>query len=138
MTKKTGGCLCGSVRYELNCEPLAVAVCHCRNCQKQTGSALSVIAVFPRDAVSIDGELKVYEDLGSSGNPVFRNFCPDCGSPVLTDTPDAQASNIIYIKAGTLDDISNLAPTTHYWTKSAQTWFPLPDDATVLLEEDLG
>ena len=131
----TGGCLCGAVRYSMDAEPVAMAVCHCRNCQKQAGSALSVIAVFPRASLSLEGTPKVYEDEGTSGQAVYRNFCPNCGSPVLTDTPGAKEGDIIFIKAGTLDDVSILKPTTHYWTKSAQPWFKLPDDAELLVTE---
>jgi hypothetical protein len=77
----------------------------------------------------------VYTDRGTSGQDVYRNFCPNCGSPVLTDTPGAKEEDIIFIKAGTLDDTSILNPTTHYWTKSAQPWFQLPDDAELLVQE---
>ena len=83
-----------------------------------------MIAVFPRDALTLDGTLKVYEDQGTSGQTVFRNFCPDCGSPVLTDTPAAKESGIIFIKAGTLDDTSKLAPTMEIYCSSAQAWLP--------------
>ena len=131
----TGSCLCGAITYKLDAEPIAMAVCHCRNCQRQAGSALSVIAVFPRASLSLDGVPKVYEDQGTSGQTVYRNFCPDCGSPVLTDTPGAKEADIIFIKAGTLDDVSILKPSTHYWTKSAQPWFILPDDAELLVQE---
>ena len=132
---KTGGCLCGTIRYSIDAEPIAMAVCHCRNCQKQAGSALSVIAVFPRAALSLTGTLKVFEDQGTSGQQVYRKFCPECGSPVITDTPAAKEDDIIFIKAGTLDDVSILKPTTHYWTKSAQPWFTFPDDAELLVQE---
>lgn len=135
MTTRTGGCLCGNIKYSLNADPVAVAVCHCRNCQRQAGSALSIIAVFPRDALTLTGDLKTFKDQGTSGQVVSRKFCPKCGSPVLTDTPGAQADNIIFIKAGTLDDVSDLNPTTHYWTKRAHKWISLPDDAELLEQE---
>jgi hypothetical protein len=134
-TPRTGGCLCGAVRYTVSCEPLWVAVCHCRNCQKQAGSALSVVAGFPRSALAIEGELTTFEDRGTSGQTVYRRFCGRCGSPVVTDTPRAEAADLIFIKAGTLDDVSQLKPTTHYWTKRAQPWLALPDDATLLEQE---
>jgi len=135
MSTRTGSCLCGNIHYTINADPMAVAVCHCRNCQKQAGSALSIIAVFPRASLDLTGDLKVFEDQGTSGQTVYRKFCPDCGSPVLTDTPAAKETDIIFIKAGTLDDVSDLDPKTHYWTKSAQPWLQLPDDAELLHEE---
>lgn len=129
---RKGGCLCGAVRYEANWPPLATAVCHCRNCQKQAGSALSVVAVLPRSGLKVTGALNVYQDSGTTGQPVFRKFCGLCGSPVITDTPTAQSQDIIFIKAGTLDDTADLTPTLHYWTSSAQRWFVFPDGAEYL------
>ncbi|RVQ66376.1 GFA family protein [Croceicoccus ponticola] len=133
--RREGGCLCGSVRYSVPFEPLATVVCHCRNCQKQAGSALSVVAVFPRDELALDGVLTVYEDKGTSGQRVFRRFCGTCGSPVLTDTERAREQGVIFVKAGTFDDISTLRPTTHYWVKRAHPWLTLPDNADLLEQE---
>lgn len=124
---REGGCLCGAVRYTASWPPLATAVCHCKNCQKQAGSALSVVAVLPRDGLSVSGGLTVYQDQGTSGQAVYRKFCGTCGSPVITDTPAAEAQGIIFIKAGTLDEAADIAPTLHYWTASAQHWFVFPD-----------
>ncbi len=133
---RTGGCLCGRIRYRVPRAPLVTAVCHCRHCQKQAGSALSLVAVFPRDQLELEGALRVYEDRGTSGQKVYRQFCGDCGSPVLTDTERAREQGIIFIKAGTLDDVSDLRPTTHYWTSRAQAWLPLPKDARLLNQEE--
>lgn len=127
-----GGCLCGAVRYEAEWPPLATVVCHCRNCQKQAGSALSVVGVLRRDGLRLVGQLTTYQDLGASGQPVYRKFCGQCGSPVITDTPDAEAKGVIFIKAGTLDETADLAPSLHYWTRSAQGWLTLPDDIECL------
>ncbi len=132
---RTGGCLCGQVRYAIEAEPLFVGVCHCRHCQKQAGSALSVVAGFPRAALTLTGELKIFEDRGTSGKPVWRNFCPNCGSPVLTDTPGAREADMIFIKAGTLDDVSDLRPTAHWWTENAQPWVPMPEGAAIFARE---
>jgi hypothetical protein len=124
---RTGGCLCGAVRYQASWPPIATAVCHCKNCQKQAGSALSVIAVLPRDGLTIEGELTLFEDKGESGQPVWRRFCGKCGSPVTSDTPGAQEQGMIFLKAGTLDDASDLVPAVHYWKSSAQQWFPFTE-----------
>jgi hypothetical protein len=124
---RTGGCLCGAVRYEAAWPPLMVATCSCKNCQKQAGSALSIIAVLPRDGLKVEGELTTFTDHADSGAEVYRKFCPRCGSPVITDTPEAAAQGIIFIKAGTLDKADDLAPSLHYWTRSAQHWVVFPD-----------
>lgn len=125
-----GGCLCGAVRYEADWPPEALVLCHCTHCQKQAGSALSVVAALRRDALRIHGTLKTYEDRGTTGQPVWRKFCPECGSPVVTDTPAVEAQGMIFLKAGTLDETADLAPTLHYWTQSAQGWFPFDGQIT--------
>ena len=124
---RSGGCLCGAVRYEAACPPLALVVCHCRNCQKQSGSALSVVAMVARNGLNVTGEMAMFEDRGSSGQAVYRHFCPACGSPLVTDTPAAQAEGHIFIKAGTLDETADLTPTVHFWSCRAQHWFPFPE-----------
>jgi hypothetical protein len=124
---RSGGCLCGAVRYEASWPPLATVVCHCKNCQKQAGSALSIIAVLPRDGLTLEGELALYEDKSESGHLVWRRFCGKCGSPVTSDTPGAQEQGVIFLKAGTLDIAHDLAPSMHYWTSSAQGWVVFPD-----------
>lgn len=124
---RAGGCLCGAVRYEADWPPLAVMICHCRNCQKQSGSALSVVAMFPRDGLRVAGEMRVFEDRGTTGQTVFRHFCPRCGSPLVTDTPAAERDGHIFLKAGTLDDPADLEPTTHFWSCRAQQWVVFAD-----------
>ena len=132
---RTGGCLCGKVRYRVPAQPIATVICHCRHCQRQAGSAFSVVAVFPRSELKLEGDLTVFEDRGTSGQRVLRQFCGHCGSPVLTDTERAREQGLIFIKAGTFDDISDLKPTTHYWTRHAHPWLPLPDGAELLAQE---
>lgn len=132
---REGGCLCGAVRYTVQWPPLGIATCHCRNCQKQAGSALSLVAFLMRDQLAVTGTLTTYDDQGSSGDRVHRKFCGKCGSPVVTETPSATAQGMIFIKAGTLDDCSDLNPTTHYWTKTAQPWFVFPEHGEKLAEQ---
>jgi hypothetical protein len=120
------------VRYTAPWPPIAQATCSCRNCQKQSGSALSVVLVFPRAALEISGDLRTYLDKGLSGQDVFRKFCPNCGSPVLTDTPEAEAGGIIFVKGGTIDHSEDLDPTTHYWLSSAQAWVRWPECGDML------
>jgi hypothetical protein len=120
-----GGCLCGQVRYSANAEPALVAVCHCKNCQKQAGTAFSVVVGIPKSAMSIQGHLKTYRDTGDSGQAVLRNFCPECGSPITSDP--AGLPELTLIKAGTLDDTSWLDPQTHVYCDSAQPWTSIPE-----------
>ncbi len=121
----TGGCLCGAVRYSCAADPLLCVTCHCTHCQRQAGSALSVIIGVPDDAVTFEGALTTYNDTGDSGATVRRQFCPTCGSPVFTrvDSPPG----MMFIKAGTLDDTSSLKPAFHCYAKSKQDWVDLGD-----------
>lgn len=138
-TKRAGGCLCGAVRYEVPWPPMMLVTCACTNCQKQSGAAASVVGVAPRDALEITGELKTSEDRAASGNAVYRRFCPECGSPILTDTEAAREGNLIFYKAGTLDHTADLAPTVHCWTSSGQQWVQYPQGDTVMMrQEGLG
>ena len=77
--------------------------------------------------MTITGELKTYEDRGESGDPVWRRFCGNCGSPILSDLPSQQGLH--FVKAGTLDDVSGLDPKLHFWTQSAQPWVRFAEDA---------
>jgi hypothetical protein len=127
MRNITGGCLCGKVRYSANTEPAFVAVCHCKNCQKQGGTAFSVVVALQKSELSIQGPLKSYHDIGDSGQPVLRNFCPECGSPITTDA--SVAPEMTFLKAGTLDDASWLEPKTHIFCDSAQPWTAFPESS---------
>lgn len=118
----TGGCLCGAVRYEITAEPVMQAICHCKNCQRQAGSVLSVIVGLPRDGITISGETTTYEDNGESGLKVWRKFCPTCGSPLFTDAESAP--QLWFVKAGTLDDTDWIEPQIQFWTASRQHWMP--------------
>jgi hypothetical protein len=120
-----GSCLCGQVKYSARAEPVLVAVCHCKHCQKQAGSAFTVVVGIPKSAVSIQGQLKTFNDTGDSGQPVRRNFCPECGSTIISET--AGMPDIIFIKAGSLDDTSWLDPKIHVYCDSAQRWTPIPE-----------
>src|SRR5262249_48563209 len=123
MTMK-GGCLCGSLRYELTAEPVLTGLCHCLSCQKQGGGAFSVNLALPRSGFRIGGAtLKTFHDTGESGQPVQRLFCAACGSSIAS-LADA-IPDLAFIKAGTLDDTSGLAPTMEIWCETAQPWVVL-------------
>ena len=125
MREMTGRCLCGQVHYSATAEPAIVAVCHCKNCQKSTGTSFSVVIGVPKSAISIEGPVKTFHDTGDSGQRVDRNFCPECGSPIFSDV--AVMPDIVFIKAGTLDDTTWLDPKMHVYCDSAQNWTPIPE-----------
>ncbi|KAI2627374.1 DUF636 domain protein [Hypomontagnella submonticulosa] len=112
----SGHCLCGAVKYEVDSDPFLVGYDHCDDCQRQTGSTYSLVVIVPKDKLTITGTTKSYAKAGSSGLPVHRIFCPDCGSPIAHD-PEA-APPIIALKGGTLSDADKkaLKPTAEIWT----------------------
>ncbi|KAE8422547.1 Mss4-like protein [Aspergillus pseudocaelatus] len=115
----SGHCLCKAVTYKADVEaPLITAYDHCDDCQRQSGSTYSLVAVVPKDKLTINGPTKSYAGTGSSGKAVHRIFCSECGSPIAHD-PEA-APEIIALKAGTLDvEIKKtLKPDTEIWTVS--------------------
>jgi hypothetical protein len=127
MAAITGGCLCGKVRFESDEMPAFQGVCHCRDCQKQGGTAFSVVVAFPETALKVTGAMKTYRSKGSSGGEVQRKFCPECGSPILSVPPDS--TGLVFLKAGCLDDTSILAPMVHVWCGSKRNWVTLPEGA---------
>ena len=116
MNKLTGRCLCGSMTYEIDAEPLISAACHCTHCRRQTGSAYSTIAAFPEESVSIHGDtLETFEDIGESGLPVLRKFCKKCGSALFTDVK--AFSGMLFIKTGTLDEPNKVSIGAEIWVQ---------------------
>jgi hypothetical protein len=130
MPKITGSCLCRSVRYRSDAQPMMTAVCHCENCQRQSGTALAIVVGVPAGSIEFEGEenLATFVDRGESGNPVNRRFCKKCGSPIVSLVE--MMPNLTFIKAGTLDDKSWLRPTMHVWCDSAQPWVQIPAGMT--------
>ena len=120
----TGRCLCGNVSYHLDSEPFAQALCHCRDCQRQGGTAFSVVIGIGRDAFHVEGAtLASFDTEGEvHGTKTHRHFCSACGSPIYS-VVDAQPE-VVYVKAGTLDDPSWLEPNAEVFTRSAQPWSP--------------
>lgn len=126
MSQIVGGCLCGNIRYTCGAEPMMMAICHCKNCQKQTSTFFSILVAVPKGSLNIEGELSAYNDQGTSGQAVIRKFCGKCGSPILSDV--AALPTMDFLKAGTLDDTSWLKPEAQLWCDSAQSWLNLDDD----------
>jgi len=110
MDRFTGGCLCGDVRIVASGQPYRVGLCHCLDCRKHTGSLFHVSAVFPADAVTVEGETREYAG---------RHFCARCGSSVLGGSGDE-----VEVSLGALDAIDQLMPTYELWTIRRESWLP--------------
>ena len=114
-----GGCKCGLVRYQCRADPFIVLHCHCRDCQRMTGTAYSTFVCVPRNRLDVVGSLNHYA-VGESGDRLSWNFCPECGSPVTADIEDNPGTAIVL--AGSLDDPSWLEPEMHIFTDDSQPW----------------
>ena len=117
--KYTGGCLCGSVRYECAATPVIEGICHCRDCQKASGSAYAPTFFVPEDALTVSGEVKYFSSPGKSGKLVSRGFCPNCGSHLFGKPEILQG--VIGIRAGALDDPAAFHPKVNIfiWTRKS-------------------
>jgi hypothetical protein len=118
--KATGGCLCGQVRYEIDGEPIFMGHCHCRDCQRATGTGHVSVIAMPRAAVKITGETRAYASNGDSGQPLTRNFCPNCGSLIFSQ-PQVMG-DVANVTAGTLDDPSIFQPQAAIYTSRRPHW----------------
>ncbi len=115
-----GGCACGSIRYVCRSKPVLQYKCHCRACQRASGSGFVALFWVPSDKLELTAdEPRYYAVEADSGRQLKRGFCPKCGSNVLLqpDFPD-----IIFIVAASLDDPSEFKPQQAIWTSSAQPW----------------
>jgi len=123
---REGGCSCGSVRYRLASEPLFVHCCHCLNCQRQTGSAFVINVLIEGDRVELlAGKPQAVEVPRDDGSRQRIHRCPECRVAVYSEygTPA-----ILFVRAGTLDEPSSVAPDVHIYTRSKLPWVRLPDD----------
>ena len=122
---RTGQCLCGNVSYELEGDLMATAVCHCEHCQRQSGGAFSTNLIANVAQLKVTGELKTYEDRGRTDDAVYvlRRFCGNCGSPIVSELMEPEG--LIAVKAGTLNDRSEVQPNVQAWCVDKQPWVDL-------------
>ena len=117
----SGGCACGAIRYACTAEPLLSLNCHCRDCQRETGSAFAPILAVPKAAFTLTHGSPQYFDLtADSGQTTRRAFCAACGSP-LFGLPGS-VPELVTIRVSSLDDPSEFRPSQDIYTASAQPW----------------
>jgi hypothetical protein len=131
----TGQCLCGAVKYALDQPPQMTGICHCKNCQRQAGSAFSTLAAVVKAGFHFTaGEPKLYVDGDTaSGNSVQRFFCGTCGSPIYSALPSQP--DTLFLKTGTLDDTSSFRPQFQVWCDSRQPWVKLEEGVPALARQ---
>jgi hypothetical protein len=121
MTKSyTGGCACGAIRYEVTAEPIMTNDCHCRQCQKDSGTGHGSYLAFPRKAATLQGEARSFDFTGDQGMVKSRAFCQTCGTPVYMLFPGMP--DIFVVRAGTLDEPERYRPQMVLWAEAAQDW----------------
>ena len=126
-TPIAGGCLCGAVRYESSEPPIRTTICHCRMCQKSTGSAFMVAVGFPRTTLRVTkGEPKLYRS-----SPIMdKSFCANCGSLLFDQflTPTGNTNqDMIWIHVGTLDHPEEVSIDSHTGVESQLPWVHFDD-----------
>jgi hypothetical protein len=125
-----GGCACGRLRYRMRSLPMFVHCCHCKDCQRQTGSAFVLKALIETEPVELQsGEPRAYLMPTDSGQPhtVFR--CSDCGTAVWSEYGGRKT--LRFVRVGTLDDPRALAPDVHIYVRSKLPWITLPEGVPV-------
>ena len=120
-----GGCACGKLRYRLASGPMFVHCCHCRDCQRQTGSAFVLNALIETDRVElVSGETQAIEVQTDSGRPHAIWRCAACKVAVWSHYGGIQ--KLSFVRVGTLDEPSRLTPDVHIYTRSKLPWVALP------------
>ena len=116
----TGGCACGALRYRAEGEPLLQGLCHCRNCQRFTGSGHVGFIAFADDAVALEGETRRYGLAGDSGRTAMRYACAVCGSGVFGRSE--LMPGMVNLYAGSLDDTAQFKPRIAIFVRSRPAW----------------
>ena len=123
-----GGCTCRAVRYRFTTPPLFVHCCHCRWCQRETGSAFVINAMIESQRVEVlKGEPDLVLTPSASGRGQRIARCPSCRIALWSHYSGA-GDNIRFVRVGTLDNPDLLRPDVHIFTESKQHWVVLPAD----------
>src|SRR5262245_45752348 len=127
-TPLQGGCACGKVRYRFDAAPLVVHCCHCKRCQRQTGTAFVLNALIETDHLAVLGDAPVRHDVPTdSGRPHGIYHCAACGTAVWSEY--SGVTTMRFVRVGTLDDPSAAPPDVHIYVRSKLPWLVLPDGA---------
>jgi hypothetical protein len=123
----SGGCACGQVRYRLQSAPMFVHCCHCKDCQRQTGTAFVLNALIETDRVEQSrGEVRLYGMPTDSGQPHRVARCTACGTALWSHYGGREM--LSFVRVGTLDEPAAVSPDVHIYTRSKLPWITLPPD----------
>ncbi|MHA7874777.1 GFA family protein [Roseivivax sp.] len=115
-----GGCQCGAIRYEIGEAPAAFYICHCRDCQRQSGSAFGQSLQVHTKSLRVTGTPATFARQAASGRSMHCLYCPDCGTRLWHVR--AEGSPFVSLKAGTLDDPDWLRPCAEIFTDRRRAW----------------
>ena len=118
-----GGCECGQIRYRLATAPIFVNCCHCRQCQRLSGSAFAVNAMIEADRVALIGDADAASGLERRHGAIH---CSACNTLLWAFHP-MFGESILFVRAGTLDESELLPPDAHFFTRSRHPWINLPE-----------
>ncbi|WP_428672247.1 GFA family protein [Reyranella sp.] len=121
-----GGCTCRQIRYRVTSKPMYVHCCHCRWCQRETGTAFALNAMIEADRVELTAgtpELVNTPSASGKGQKIWR--CPTCKVAVWSNYGGA-GDKVRFVRVGTLDDPDAMPPDIHIFTMSKQPWVALP------------
>jgi hypothetical protein len=123
-TPLTGGCQCRKVRFRMERAPIITHCCHCRDCQRVSGSAFRINAMIETDGLTIlEGTPRPSH--GAASEQAVQ--CPDCGSSLWTHHPEL-GETLAFVGVGMLDHGERLPPEAHYFTRSKHPWLALPPE----------
>ena len=117
---RVASCSCGKLSITSNGDPTKISACHCRECQRRTGSAFGVAVFFEREKVAASGTANSYTRSGDSGRSIEFRFCPACGSTVFW-MPEFH-EDLVAIALGCFDEPSSLVPTQSVYEASRLDW----------------
>jgi hypothetical protein len=123
VTKKyMAQCACGAVRFGFDSDPRFVAVCHCLDCKRASGSeAMTYLAIAEDDFTLLSGQPKQFHYVGTSGKGLDKNFCSDCGARLFTSNMHSTPGTI-FVTIGSLDHPEAIIPTMEIFTKRRLDW----------------
>ncbi|QDP19311.1 GFA family protein [Sphingomonas xanthus] len=121
MTDRRASCRCGQLRATASGDPVRVSVCHCRNCQKRSGSAFAAQVRFADTQVTIEGQSKAFQLASDSGNSATFHFCPDCGTEVFY-VNNGKFDEQVAIPLWTFADPHAFAPAFSVWEVRKHGW----------------
>lgn len=134
-TKVTGGCLCGSVRYEAEVYLHNGYICHCTICQRSTGQPAEITVLIKAGTLKyLKDEPKYYV----SSDDGKRGFCGHCGSRIVWQASRLKDDWLTNITVGTLDRPAEARVTRHIYADTQLPWYRVCEDLPKLTEKDAG